>query len=303
VTDGASIDLDAFLRNETVQVERALERALAALAGDIPAELTQPIRQSVMTGGKRLRPILCVVAYRACGGANGPEAYDLSAALELVHAYSLMHDDLPCMDDAELRRGRPTPHTLFGEAATVRAGQALIPAASLHALRATKALGCDDDTARSVVRELNRAAGAGGMVGGQYLDLLAEGSALTSDELDALHRRKTGALLTASLVIGGLAARAPESTLVGLRSYGRAIGLAFQATDDLLDGTASAADLGKHPSDAQLDKSTYVSLHGVAESELRARALTQEAVEALRVAQFDAPELVALGHYVVERKR
>jgi geranylgeranyl pyrophosphate synthase len=303
VTDAASIDLDAFLRQEAGEVEGALGRALDALAGDIPAELTEPIRHSVMTGGKRLRPILGVVAYRACGGAAGIEAYDLSAALELVHAYSLMHDDLPCMDDAELRRGRPTPHTVFGEAVTVRAGLALIPAASLHALRASRALGCDDDTARSVVRELNRAAGAGGMVGGQYLDLLAEGNALTSDGLDALHRRKTGALLTASLVIGGLAAGAPESTLMGLRRYGRAIGLAFQIADDLLDGNASAAELGKHPSDAQLDKSTYVTLHGVEESELRARALTEEAVEALRVAQIDSPELVALAHYVVERKR
>ena len=303
MTDAASIDLDVFLRQEAGRVKGALERALAALAGDIPAELTEPIRHSVMTGGKRLRPILSVVAYRACGGTAGLEMYDLSAALELVHAYSLMHDDLPCMDDAELRRGRPTPHTVFGEAATVRAGLALIPAASLHALRASRALGCDDDTARSVVRELNRAAGAGGMVGGQYLDLLAEGNTSTWDGLDALYRRKTGALLTASLVIGGLVAGAPESTLMGLRRYGRSIGLAFQIADDILDGTASAAELGKHPSDAQLEKSTYVTVHGVAESELRACALTEEAVEALRVGQIDSPELVALAHYVVGRKR
>ena len=141
------------------------------------------------------------------------------------------------------------------------------------------------------------------MVGGQYLDLLAEGRALTSQELDALHRKKTGALLTASLVIGGLAARASESTLSGLRGYGRAVGLAFQVADDILDETSSAADLGKNPSDGLLEKSTYVSLHGVEEAIRRARALTDEAIEVLRAAAIEAPELVALAHYVVERKR
>lgn len=301
--DELPLDLAVLLQSEREQVERALERALESLSADLPTDLTEPVRHSVLSGGKRLRPVLCAVAYRTCGGAAGVQAYDLSACLELIHAYSLMHDDLPCMDDAELRRGRPTPHTLFGEEATVRAGLALIPAASLHALRAAKALGCDDDTARAIVIELNRAAGAGGMVGGQYLDLLAEGNALTSDELEALHRRKTGALLTASLVIGGLAAGAFGATLDGLRTYGRAIGLAFQVTDDLLDGTVAAADLGKNPSDAKLDKSTYVALHGVEGSELRARALAEEAVEALGAAQIDAPELIALARYVVERKR
>jgi geranylgeranyl pyrophosphate synthase len=141
------------------------------------------------------------------------------------------------------------------------------------------------------------------MVGGQYLDLLAEGLSLGSEELDDLHSKKTGALLTASLVIGGLAAGAPESIVTGLRGYGRAVGLAFQVTDDVLDETSSAADLGKNPSDGLLDKSTYVSLHGVEEALRRARMLTDEALEALRAAEIEAPELVALAHYVVERKR
>ncbi len=141
------------------------------------------------------------------------------------------------------------------------------------------------------------------MVGGQYLDLLAEGRALESAELDDLHRMKTGALLTASLVIGALAAGAPEPTLAGLRGYGRAVGLAFQVTDDILDETSSAADLGKNPSDGLLDKSTYVSLHGVEEALRRARTLADEALEALRGAAIEAPELAALARYVVERKR
>ncbi len=303
MTDPQSMDVSGFLLREREQVESALERALESLVGDLAPELAEPVRQAVMSGGKRLRPILCAVAYRTCGGIAGPAAYDLGVALELVHAYSLMHDDLPCMDDAELRRGSATPHTLFGEQAAVRAGVALIPAASLQALRAATALGCDDDTVRAIVQELNRAAGGGGMVGGQLLDLLAEGRRLEADELDDLHRRKTGALLTAALVIGGLAAGASGSVLAGLRAYGRAVGLAFQVTDDVLDETSSAATLGKNPSDETLEKSTYVSLYGVDEAVRRARALADEALEALRTAAIEAPELGDLARYVVERKR
>jgi geranylgeranyl pyrophosphate synthase len=303
VNAGPSLDLETFFLREGEEVEQALERSLESLADDVATDLAGPVRHAVMSGGKRLRPILCVVAHRSCGGITGSAVYDLGVAIELVHAYSLMHDDLPCMDDAELRRGRPTPHTLFGEEATIRAGLALIPAASRQALRAARALECDDDTVRAIVQELNCAAGGGGMVGGQYLDLLAEGLSLGSGELDDLHRRKTGALLTASLVIGGLAAGTPESVLTGLRGYGRAVGLAFQVTDDVLDETSSVADLGKHPSDGLRGKSTYVSLYGVDEALQRARMLTDEALGALGAAEIEAPELVALAHYVVERKR
>ena len=303
IADPAAIDLESLLRQERVSVERALARACEWLAGELPDELFQPARHAVLSGGKRLRPILCVVAYRASGGCRGSAAYDLGAAIELIHAYSLMHDDLPCMDDADLRRGQPTPHTLYGEENTARAGLALIPAASLWALRATTTLGLDDAVSRRIVGELNRAAGAGGMVGGQALDLLGEGQRLDSDALDRLHSMKTGALLTASLVIGGYAAGASDRTLAGLESYGRGIGLAFQVTDDILDATEVAADLGKHPSDGLLDKSTYVSLYGLEEAMERARSLTEEASEALRSAGIDAPELVALASYVVERRR
>ena len=298
-----AIDLEALLRDERAEVERALERACEWLGDELPDELFQPTRHGVLSGGKRLRPVLCVVAYRACGGGTGSAIYDLGAAIELIHAYSLMHDDLPCMDDAELRRGQPTPHMLFGEQATARAGLALIPAASLWALRASNALGADDAVSRRIVTQLNRAAGAGGMVGGQALDLLGEGRRLDSDELDRLHRMKTGALLTASVVIGGIAAGASDTTLAGLASFGRGIGLAFQVTDDILDATEVAADLGKHPSDDVLDKSTYVSLYGLEEAMKRARVHAQEATEALRGVGLDAPALIALASYVVERRR
>ena len=304
MTDGRpAIDLEALLRDERAEVERALERACQWLGDELPDELFQPARHAVLSDGKRLRPVMCVVAYRACGGGTGPAVYDLGAAIELIHAYSLMHDDLPCMDDADLRRGQPTPHTLFGEEATARAGLALIPAASLWALRASNALGANDAVSRRIVSQLNRAAGAGGMVGGQALDLLGEGRSLDSNELDRLHRMKTGALLTASLVIGGIAAGASDTTLAGLESFGRGIGLAFQVTDDVLDATEVSADLGKHPSDGVLDKSTYVSLYGLEEAMKRARVHAEEATEALRGAGLDAPALIALASYVVERRK
>ena len=245
--------------------------------------------------GNAFAPLCAWLRTEHVAGGTGPAVYDLGAAIELIHAYSLMHDDLPCMDDADLRRGQPTPHTLFGEEATARAGLALIPAASRWALRASNALGANDAVSRRIVSQLNRAAGAGGMIGGQALDLLGEGRSLDSNELDRLHRMKTGALLTASLVIGGIAAGASDTTLAGLESFGRGIGLAFQVTDDILDATEVAADLGKHPSDDVLDKSTYVSLYGLEEAMKRARVHAEEATEALRGAGLDAPALIALA--------
>lgn len=298
-----AFDLPGFLEKEGRQVEEALERALEALGRQLPDPLLAPVRHGVLGGGKRLRPILCVAAHRACGGMDRPELYDLAVALELVHAYSLMHDDLPCMDDAPLRRGRPTPHRLFGEGPTARAAAALIPMAALRAFEATSVLHTDPSVARTVVRELARAAGGGGMVGGQVLDLLGEGRTLGEAELDGLHARKTGALLAASLRIGALAAGAPFATRESLDRYGGAIGLAFQVQDDVLDATAEAGVLGKAPSDLALEKSTYVRLHGLHEAERRARLLVEEALGALDAGGLESPPLRALARYVVERDR
>jgi geranylgeranyl pyrophosphate synthase len=271
--------------------------------GIMPPDVLAAIRHGVMSGGKRLRPILCVSAYAACGGDRREAAYDLAASLEMIHAYSLMHDDLPCMDDAELRRGRPTTHRVHGEDVTMRAGAALIPAAALQALAACARLGCPRDTALAVTQALLDASGAGGMVGGQWVDLLGEGQALGADELDALHRMKTGALLAASLVMGATAAGADTATRDALETYGRAIGLAFQIADDILDATASAETLGKNPSDADLDKSTYVSLYGLDEARRRAQAQVDQALAALAGAGVDAPALEALARYVIDREK
>lgn len=295
-------ELNALLEAERAQVEAALERALGALAQDVPAELQDAVRHGVLGGGKRLRPILCVRAYEACRGTLGPSVYDLAASLELIHAYSLMHDDLPCMDDADLRRGRPTTHKAHGEDATMRAGAALIPAAALRSLAACTALGCTPARARAVTAALLEAAGAGGMVGGQWADLLGEGRTLSGDELDDLHRRKTGALLAASLVMGGLAAGAPGPVVQALEEYGRAIGLAFQIADDILDATQEAATLGKNPSDVALGKSTYVALHGLRAARTLAQAESDRAVAALARAGIESGALVALAAYVVERE-
>ncbi|MBT8395929.1 MAG: polyprenyl synthetase family protein [Gemmatimonadetes bacterium] len=303
MTSGLSeSDLKGFLGYEREKVEDALAQALAALGPRVPVEFRGALEHGVTSGGKRLRPILCVAAYRAAGGGH-PGIYRLAVSLEMIHAYSLMHDDLPCMDDADLRRGEPTTHKVHGQRSTTVAGALLIPGATLHAYEAARAMGLPEATRRELVVELSRASGGGGMVGGQVLDLLGEGEDLQAPDLDDLHRRKTGALLRASLRMGGIAAGVPPEGLEGLDRYGAAIGLAFQIADDVLDATASAKELGKNPSDADLGKSTYVSLFGVQEAGRKAGELVSAGVTALREGGLESRELEALAHYIVERKR
>ena len=186
---------------------------------------------------------------------------------------------------------------------TREAAAALIPLAAVQAWESALSLGCDGDVAKEIVRVLAAAAGSGGMVGGQFLDLEGEGRALSAQELDTLHRMKTGALLTAPLVMGGLAAGADARTLQALGSYGRAVGLAFQIADDILDATSSTEDLGKNPSDSELDKSTYVRIHGLEVARERAREQVDEAVEALARGGISSHSLVALARFIVTRDR
>lgn len=286
------------------QVDEALARYLPVAAGPAwsgcPARLAEAMRYSTLAGGKRLRPVLCLMAAEACGGARSA-ALPAACALELVHTYSLIHDDLPAMDDDDLRRGRPTCHKAFDEATAVLAGDGLLTLAfevvSRHVGPAEAAAGC--------ALALAEAAGPAGMVGGQMADLQAEGRSDASvPELEAIHRRKTGALLRAALRMGAVTAGAPAAVREALDAYGRAVGLAFQIVDDLLDVQGDEAKLGKRVGkDSGLGKWTYPGLLGVDGSRARARQLADEAVAALGPLGDRGALLKALALDLLERDR
>lgn len=281
-------------------VDVALARASQQELASLPKAVVEPIRYSIDSGGKRLRGMLLLAAYRAAGGAG--DASGLAAAVELVHAYSLVHDDLPCMDDDDMRRGRPTAHRVFGIPATTVAGAVMIPLAARLAYDSAMALVLPSETGCMIVKVLMRAAGAGGMIGGQLADLEAEGAILSREELDRIHSAKTGGLIAASLEIGGLAAGASESRLRALIDFGSRIGLAFQIMDDVLDVTSSTDKLGKTTGrDAALRKSTYPGLLGVDGATDRAGDLVGSACEDLRSQGILTPDLEELAGFIVSR--
>ncbi len=285
------------------KVEVQLRASLVPQPG-LPSGLLEAMRYSLLAPGKRLRPCLVALAAEACGGGN---PWPAACAVEMIHAYSLIHDDLPAMDDDDLRRGQPTCHKKFGEAFAILAGDALQALAFQ-----TLAEGYTPETAAACCGELARAAGAAGMVGGQADDLAREKSApddptRNADELERLHARKTGALIRASLRLGVRAARAgrepPEPELLArFDSYGRCLGLAFQITDDLLDVEGHADRAGKRVGkDAGRGKLTYPGLLGVPESRRRAERLGDEARQALAPVGEAARWLLALVSYVLDR--
>ena len=303
---GLAATLDEALAGGRARVRAAMRGLLDALLARVPETIVVPIRYAVEDGGKRLRPVLCLAAYDAAGGcARDPCAVaELACALELIHTYSLIHDDLPCMDDDDLRRGRPTVHRAFGVARATVAGAALIPLAAAAGLRACARLGLDDCRAAELVRDLCAAAGGGGMVGGQWLDLAAEGREVSAPALEALHGAKTGALMAAALRLGARAAGADDAVVAAMGAYGRRLGLAFQIADDILDVTAPSEVLGKIAGrDAELHKATYPALLGLEGARARARAEAAGAVAALREAGIRAPLLEALAQYAVARDR
>ncbi len=302
-TSTADAGLDAYLADARARVDRELarwgERADAFWDAPVPAA----VRYSLLGSGKRLRPTLVFAAYEALGG-TGPAVAELAAAVEVVHAYSLVHDDLPCMDDDDLRRGRATTHRAFDVATATRAGYHMVALAARVLASGMTALGLSPIRRRAIALELFRAAGAGGMIGGQVLDLQAERRRIPIAELTGVHERKTGALIAASCVIGALAAgeAVPPRHVEGLRAYGQAIGLAFQIADDVLDATGTSAQLGKTPGkDAAHAKSTFVTLLGVGAARAEAERLAARAVDRLRDAGLVSPVLVALAHYIVTR--
>jgi geranylgeranyl pyrophosphate synthase len=291
-----------YLAAERDRMDAALDEVAAGMVLGVPAALAAPMAYALGTRGKRLRPTLALAAYRALAGEPGPGVYRLAAAVEVVHTYSLVHDDLPCMDDDELRRGRPTVHTAFDVASATLAGAALIPAAVRLLDAEAAALGLTPAERGRIVAELCRAGGALGMVGGQLLDLEGEETRVDAAGLERIHRGKTGALLAAALRVGALAARADEATLAALTEYGEDVGLAFQIVDDLLDVETPTQILGKpRGRDLDLGKSTYPSVYGLDGARDLARRYVDQAVQALRGAGLHAPQLEALAEFVLER--
>ena len=279
---------------------RRVDDALAVYASyddGCPDVLVDPIRYALLAPGKRLRPMLVLMAAEACGG-DPADALPAACAVEMVHAYSLAHDDLPAMDDDDLRRGQPTCHKQFGEAMAILAGDGLLTQAFEVLARDIK----PPELAAECCVVLAQAAGPSGMVGGQADDLTADPEQSDLDSLEWLHRRKTGVMFEASLRLGGLTAHASPAQLVALAAYARAIGLAFQITDDLLDTNGSQEHTGKRVGkDTEQGKLTFPVVLGIDESRRRAESLIADACDALAPLGEAADGLRALAHFVIER--
>ncbi|HUG00896.1 MAG TPA: polyprenyl synthetase family protein [Longimicrobiales bacterium] len=294
--------ISTVLAEEARRADAAMQTILRRTLGRPASALDAVLRYGTLWGGKRLRPALCVCSHRAAGGDDHPGVYEIASALEFIHAYSLLHDDLPCMDDDDLRRGRPAAHRVFGVPATLLAGAALIPIACAAVTRAAQVMALAPGRASLLVRTLTRAAGAGGMIGGQVLDLGAEGRAASVAKLHGIHSLKTGALLSAAAEMGALAAGAEPAVVRACSAYGLHVGLAFQIADDVLEATSDAEALGKPvDGDASLAKSTFAALLGVSAAREHAREQAEEARAALAAAGIEDPTLCALADYAVER--
>jgi farnesyl diphosphate synthase len=304
-------ELEAWSRTRLDQVERALERWVTTEANPVgghaaPAALVEAMRYAVLDGGKRLRPLLVLAAHEAVVSGSMPcseAAMRAACAVELIHAYSLVHDDMPCMDNDVLRRGKPTVHVRFGEASALLAGDAL-QALAFELLTPEEGLIEPQQQAR-LCSLLARAAGSAGMAGGQAIDLASVGHTLTESELREMHQLKTGALLQGSVLMGAACGNPDAQAVAALRDYGAAVGLAFQVVDDILDVTADSSTLGKTAGkDADNDKPTYVSLMGLARSQAYAQQLLAQAQQALQRSGLSATHtraMAALADMVVNR--
>jgi geranylgeranyl diphosphate synthase type II len=291
-------DLPAYLERNKARIDQALDGFLPPVTR--AGRLAEAMRYSVMAGGKRLRPNLCLAAAEAVGGDSG-DAMAAACALEMIHTYSLIHDDLPAMDNDRLRRGRPTCHIAFDEATAILAGDALLTLAfEIVAVHSPGPV----ERRTEVVRLLASAAGPAGMVGGQMLDMLSEGRALDQTELEGLHRLKTGALIEASLACGAVLAGGSGAQLDTLHEYGRLLGLAFQVTDDILNVEGDPSVMGKAAgTDVRRNKSCYPGILGLVKSKEFAQNLVQQAVSSLSGFDAGAAPLRAIARYVVERKK
>ena len=293
--------IDAYQTSSQARVNAALERLFVAPAPEL-ARLYEAMRYSVMNGGKRVRPLL---AYAACEALGAPpeQANGAACAVELIHAYSLVHDDLPAMDDDDLRRGQPTTHKAFDEACAILAGDGL-QSLAFSALLDPTLTTLDAETRLRMVNGLAFAAGPAGMVGGQAIDLGSVGLKLDQAALEYMHRHKTGALIEASVQLGALASgQTTDDNLQALSVYARAIGLAFQVQDDILDVESDTATLGKRQgADIARDKPTYPALMGLAQAKSYALELRDQALNALRPFDAAAEPLRELARYIVDRR-
>ncbi len=296
------MDVRDYLHYQKLRVDKALEGLFVEETHREFGRLAEGIRYSLLAGGKRIRPVLALAAMEALG-ADPDRLLPLVLPLELIHTYSLVHDDLPAMDNDDLRRGRPTNHVVYGEAAAILAGDALLTHAFTllsdpvydNILSSTQRL--------SVIHELSTASGLSGMVGGQFLDIVSEGKVLTLPELENLHRHKTGALLRVSVRIGALLGGAGGPELEGLTRFGEAIGIAFQITDDLLDVEGDASQLGKAAQkDADKHKNTYPGLVGVARAKGLAEEKRKEAFSAIDLLGTRGDALRDIASYIIERR-
>ncbi|MGD0072786.1 MAG: polyprenyl synthetase family protein [Candidatus Binataceae bacterium] len=288
-----------YLKERCRFIEAALADALPEQPGTSAASLFEAMRYSLFAGGKRVRPVLALAACEAVGGRL-ENATGLGCALEMIHTYSMIHDDLPCMDDDDLRRGKPTNHKVYGEAMATLAGDALLTDAFKVLARSGE--GVPPAVVLEVVAELADAAGSGGMVAGQAIDILSEGVPTNLDQLEYLHSKKTGALFLAAVRGGARLGGADEDQLERLSAYGRALGLAFQVADDILDVEASTEQMGKrtHKDEAR-GKATYPTLLGLEQSREFARSLVIRAHQALSSFDERAEALRRIASFVVER--
>jgi len=294
------MDFKKYLTEQCVVVEQALARYMLPEEGPL-ANHIKAMRYSLFAGGKRIRPILALAAAEALHAQSEP-LLPVACALECIHTYSLIHDDLPAMDDDDLRRGKPTCHVVFGEAEAILAGDGLLSFAFELLSHANAQQAISPTAQLKMINLIAKAIGPKGMVGGQSLDLAAEGQAIPFDHLRLIHGYKTGALITASVQAGAIFGQANEEQFAALSRYGVQIGLAFQIVDDLLDVEGTTEDLGKTAgADAQRNKATYPAFFGVAKTKIMAKEAVDEALTALEIFDAKAEPLRALARYIYER--
>ncbi len=292
--------MGADFDTERARIEQRLDDICSTYLRDLPAPIADAVKYGLKSPGKRLRPLLLLLAYRAAGGAR--DATMLACAPEVIHAYSLMHDDLPCMDDDDMRRGRPAVHKVYGSRTAILAGVMMIPLAARVVRDSARAMSMSEGASMKVLDTLLEAGGASGMIGGQLRDLAGEGLSLPLDELEAIHSAKTGALIVGSLRMGALAAGSDATRVAALEHYGRSVGLAFQIMDDVLDVTSTTTAMGKTAGrDAVLRKSTYPALLGVDGARRRAQALIEDGLGSLAEHNLLTQELSQVANFMVTR--